>query len=490
MNKQILLFVIGIIFSITVYNCKVDGNDQQPEWQTEDVEYIFINDDQVKVVFNESTEAFTNPMKGFRPTWSFDYDDVNSSKNEFASVYKHYIGYSSLEKTASDTAKKIIDWSNKAWRNIEGKNIKVIPRVVLTFPTSNQAGASVGNYWPDDISQPSNVSRWTTEELKSRLVTFVMKLAEAWDNDPRVAAIELGLWGNWGEYHLYPDSYINIPSDFQEALGTAFSAYFKNKKIMIRYPDTFQNYQFGFYWDSFALPNDSYNGEGIIIRDNWKEQMITGEVAYDWGDLSLLGENPDATLKKDDATDYLINWIKRTHASSLGWISDYNKNDNSLSKNAKRVQKILGYRYFINSVIYNRQLNPGEEILLELQISNIGAAPFYYKWPFQLILMNLNRKIEWKETVDIDIRQWLPDETNTIVIKSILPASLKADNYVIAVSILDPSGNLPSLRFANENYYNGGITPLGIIGIGREPKYDSFKPFNSLNQDNSLKYSK
>ena len=131
-----------------------------------------------------------------------------------------------------------------------------------------------------------------------------------------------------------------------------------------------------------------------------------------------------------------------------------------------------------------------EEISLELQISNVGSAPFYYKWPFQLMLMNSNRQIVWKKTVDIDIRQWLPGETNTVFIKSILPKSMTADNYVIAVSILDPSGYLPSLRFANENYYNGGITPLGIIGIGREPQYVSLAPFDSLNQDNSLKYIK
>jgi len=478
------LFVIGIVFSVTVYNC---NNDQYPETQTSDIKYEFINEKQVKVVFNESNEAFANPMKGFRPSWFFN--NINTSKNGFASVYNHYIGYSSLEKTASDTADKIIIWSNNAWKNIEDKNIKVIPRVVLAYPTTNKEGAVVNEYWPDDISQPSYVSRWTTEELKSRLVSFVQKLAEAWDDDPRVAAIEMGLWGYWGEHHLLRDGG-QIPIDFQDALGTAFTACFKNKKIMIRYPNTFQNYQFGFYWDSFALPDDRYNGEGIITRGNWKEQMISGELAYDWGDQSFLGKKPDDTLKNNSSTDYLINWIKRTHASSLGWIADYNKNDTSLSKNAARVQKILGYRYIINSAIYNRRLNPGEEISLELKISNVGSAPFYYNWPIQLMLMNLNRQIVWKETVDIDIRQWLPGEINTVFIKSTLPEYITTDNYVIAVSILDPSGYLPSLRFANANYYNGGITPLGIIGIGREPQYAPLAPFDSLNQDNSLRYMK
>jgi len=429
-------------------------------------------------------------MKGFRPVFWLDY--VNTSERGFASTYKHYIGYSMLENSASDTAEKIISWSNKAWKDIGKENIKVIPRVFLIWSHDQRDD----DYWPSDIGQPSFESRWATEQLKNRLVSFIYKMAEAWDNDPRVAAVELGLWGYYGEQHIYPiflpnSGYI-IPIDFQNALGEAAAAAFKNKKVMVRNPDTFINFNFGFYWDSFALPDDNQSGEGIIDRDNWKDQMISGEVAYDWGviDQSFLGTSPDETLKDDKKTNNLIKWIKDTHASSLGWIADYSKDDNSLSKNAARVQKILGYRYVINSATYNRRVNTGEELSLELQISNVGSAPFYYKWPVQLMLLNLKKQVVWKETANIDIRQWLPGETKTISIKTNLSTSLSAGNYILAISILDPSGNLPSLRFANTNYYNGGITPLGIIGIGQEPVYYSIKPFDALNTDNSLYYVK
>ena len=481
MKKYLSIFFI-IIFTMTYYNCGDDG-----ESQFDDAEYIFIGDNLIKVKLYETDEAFPNPMKGFRPAWSNNYIDLTMTC--FASVYKHYIGYSNLENNAEDTAKRIIDWSNNAWKNIEEKNIKVIPRVVLTSPISNEMGAPTDDYWPNDILQPSHVLRWETAELKNRLVSFIYKLGEAWDNDPRVAAIELGLWGYWGEHHLLYDGG-QIPIDFQQALGEAAALAFKNKKIMIRYPDTFKNFRFGFYWDSFALPDDNYNGEGIITRNVWKDQMISGEVAYDWGDQSYLGASPDDTLRNDHMTNNLINWIKRTNASSLGWISAYTKSDITLSKNADRIQKILGYRYIINSAIYNHRLNPGEEISLELDIINIGSAPFYYKWPVQLFLLNLNRQVVWNEIVDADIRQWLPNEANIVKIKANLPASLMTNNYIIAISILDPSGNLPSLRFANINYYSGGITPLGIIGIGQDPVYYTLRPFASLKNDNTLRYEK
>jgi len=65
------------------------------------------------------------------------------------------------------------------WSAIEKRNIKIIPRVLLTYPTTNKPGAVQLDYWPDDIPQPSRVSRWHTKELSDRLAKFIVKLGEA-----------------------------------------------------------------------------------------------------------------------------------------------------------------------------------------------------------------------------------------------------------------------------------------------------------------------
>ena len=47
-----------------------------------------------------------------------------------------------------------------------------------------------------------------------------------------------------------------------------------------------------------------------------------------------------------------------------------------------------------------------------------------------------------------------------------MPKIVPAGEYLVALAILDPAGNLPSARFAITNYLNGGRHPLGKIGIG------------------------
>lgn len=439
----------------------------------------------ITVQFEETSEAFQNPLKGFRP--SRYIQDDKFMKHEYASIYKHYIKYTDLEYNTDDSVQKIIEWCNAAWAGIENKNIKVIPRVVIVYPNGPDNGNA--GYWPEGVPHGDPVEQRSTEELKLRLTSFIQKLGQAWDNDPRVAAVEVGLWGKWGEHHIYPlklpQGGDRIPADLQKVLGDAFSKVFKNKKLMVRYPETFTDYDFGFIWDSFALPNDKACGEGIIARDVWRTQMISGEVAYNWGDQSLLGGSPDANLKSDAGTDHVIEWIYKTHNSSLGWIAEYDHEDEDILRNAARMQKAFGYRYVIREVSFTPSVS--RNLSVRFTVENIGAAPMYYNWPVELAVLNKDKKVVWQSTFDTDITQWMPGATTQVEGKFNV-SGLPEGNYILALAVLDPAGNVPSLRFANTHYYKGGRTPIGKIGIGQEPEDQNLLPFDGLKEDKSLFY--
>lgn len=437
----------------------------------------------------ETEEAFANPMKGFRP--SRYIQNTVFPQGEYVSVCKQYIKYTDLEEKAEDTAEKIIAWSNTAWRGIEKRNLKVIPRVVIVYPQGPDGGSA--GYWPEGIDHTDPVGKWTSDTLKQRLVAFAKKLGEAWDNDPRVAAVEMGLWGRWGEHHISPlalkDGNDRIPADFQKALGDAFTQAFPHKKIMVRYPETFTDYDVGFIWDSFALPDDVSCGVGMMLRKAWKTQMISGETAYDWGNQLKLGGSPNGTLRSYANTDYVIDWIKRTHASSLGWIAEYTQGDEKTAPNAARMQKALGYRYVINQASYNNTVEPGHALDLAFEVSNVGSAPFYYPWPVEASLLDQERKPVWTGYVHVDIRNWHPGYSYTVKDSILLPKDLPRGTYTLALCVLDPSGMLPSLRFANTNYFTGGRTPLGVLGVGVVPETEDIGPFDSLYADHTLQYS-
>ncbi len=441
---------------------------------------------QTTITLTESSEAFKNPMKGFRPTRYIQ--DSAFPNHEYATVYKQYIKYTDLENNATDSVQKIKDWSNVAWAGIQNKNIKVIPRVLIVYPD----GPGGGQYWPAGVAHDGTPSQWTSDQLKTRLVAFAAKLGQAWDGDPRVAAVELGLWGNWGEHHIYPATLPSgddrIPLAFQTALGNAFTQAFPTKKVMVRYPDTFTNFQFGYIWDSFALPDEAANGDAVIARNSWREQMNSGEVAYDWGDQSQLGGSPDGTLGRAANTDYVIDWIRRTHTSSLGWIAEYTAGNASVAANATRMQKALGYRYVLKDATFTTQVASGGNLPVSFNVTNKGNAPFYYRWPVKATLLRADRSVAWSGAFSADIRGWLPGVSYAVSQTFALPTSLTAGVYTLALSVNDPAGDAPSLRFANTNYYGGGWTVVGKVGVGQAPASQNLGTFDALKTDNSLQY--
>ena len=438
----------------------------------------------VTVTLSETAEAFRNPMEGFRP--SRYIGDAAFPDHEYASTYKHYVPYEALESSAADTAQKIKDWSDANWAGLRARNLKVIPRVVIVYP-------GTGEYW-GDIPHDGTPGQWVTPTLTARLVAFVAKLAAAWDDDPRVAAVEMGLWGKWGEHNISPDQIggnDRIPVEMQKALGDAFVAAFKNKKVMVRYPNTFSDYEtFGFYWDSFALPDDDNagGGVGILMRDAWRMQMVSGEVAYDWGDQSKLGGSPNGTLSSAADTDYVLGYVARLHASSLGWIAEYTADDAAISANAARLQKSLGYRYVITKATFGAAIAAGDRLDVALTVANVGSAPFYYRWPVEVSLLDDARKVAWRATVDTaDVTQWQPGGTYDL--KATFTPSVTAGTYTLAVAVLDPAANAPALRFANGNYYRGGRTPLGRVGVGLgTPPAQDLGAFDALKPDDTLSY--
>ncbi len=435
------------------------------------------------VTLTETSEAFRNPMEGFRP--SRFIQDAAFKPSEYASTYKHYIPYSALESSAADSVQKIKDWSNANWADLRAKNLKVIPRVVLVFP-------GTGEYW-GDIPHDGTPNQWNTPALSARLIAFVAKLGQAWDGDPRVAAVEMGLWGKWGEQNISPDT-VNgsdrMPASLQTALGDAFNAAFKNKKVLVRYPNAFQSYSsFGFYWDSFALPDDDNagGGAGIVTRDLWRTQMQSGEVAYDWGDQSKLGGTANGTLGSDANADYVIGYIRKLHTSSLGWIAEYTPDNGAISANAAKMQKAFGYRFTIKQATFSSALAVGGSLDVSFDVTNVGSAPFYYNWPVELSLLAADRTVAWHGAFSgTDLAQWLPGSTLTV--HGSFSPNVPSGTYTLALEILDPASNGPSLRFANSNYYRGGRTPIGKVSIGQGPSNQTLEPFDQLKPDDTLSY--
>lgn len=454
-------------------------------------------DNSIVTVFPSEYEGtFRNPLKGMRPyIWSDTSEAVNPkpwpTDHEYGALRRHYVKWSDIEDNEGDGADKITDYCNKAWEDVERYNIKIIPRVYLQWGSESQ------RHWPSDFIQGD----WESGKFKDRLGKMIVKLGHAWDKDPRVAYVEMGIYGKWGEHHS-PE----IPSDIMTLMGDGFKDNFSEKLVLRRKAWDFSNYSYGIYWDSFAHADEIHHAEGILkLGDFWKREVVGGECAYDWGNWQIQpGMNATDSLTDPHHRDYIYNMIRTLHMNHLGWIDEYDRADKKAREGAAIIQKALGYRFVINQVIYPARIERGIMFRVSFMVKNTGSSPFYYNWPVELSLLDSStKKPVWKDVFkDIDIKKWLPGdrwnaaamrydidaETYLVENDFILPVDLKEGEYILALALLDPSGNLPSVRFAIQNYYQGGRHPIGKVGIGVGVENPTLDAFDDIQSDLTVHY--
>lgn len=305
----------------------------------------------------------------------------------------------------------------------------------------------------------------------------------------------MGLIGHFGEHH-HP-----APTAAQRRLlAEAFKAAFKHKPVLVRHADAeFMQAGFGIYYDTFAYldreppdgSRDQFPWQAThVYPDLWKRAPIEGEVEYNWQaqrddakPKETFGRTPDETMEVPAYRRYMLDKIRRYHASYLGWIDNYDPSDDDVLAGAAELQKAFGYRFVLESASYPLTVHTGKKVSVKLTTRNTGSAPFYLDWPVAVGLLDpATKKPVWSASLSgVDIRQWLPGEDwdgaafayrraarqNLSTGTATLPSGMKTGRYILALAILDRQGGMmPSARFATANYFRGGWHPLGYIGIG------------------------
>ena len=470
---------------------------------------VSVKEGWVTVTPPEFEGGINNPLKGFR-----EY-----KPNGYGLLERQYIKWNDIEVCAGDSVERIIAHTNKI-TNTKGKrfedlNIKLVPRVFLDWNGEINSEKNFQQHWPADL----HTFDYDSPAFQERVKSLVGKLGKAWDDDPRIFAVQMGLIGHFGEHHN------PAPTAAQRRiLADAFKKAFKNKPVLVRHNDSeFMDAGFGIYYDTFANisreppdgPKDQFPWQAMNVHDEiWKRAPIEGEVEYNWQvqrkeamPEQTFGRTPNETMTVPAYRRFMIDKVRRYHASYLGWIADYDPSNSEVLAGAGEIQKAFGYRFVIDSVSYPPTLQPGVKLPLKLTVRNTGSAPFYLDWPVAVGLLDpVTAEAVWSAPLNgVDVRKWMPGEDwdsaafayrNPAVVHqenglATLPVDLKKGKYIIALAILDRQGGmLPSARFSTSNYFRGGWHPLGFIGIGEVPKQFALEnvKFDCPAFDDSLHY--
>lgn len=447
-----------------------------------------------------------NPLKGFRPS---------SGDAIYCPVLHHYVKWSDIEKCEADSPSRLTAYLNRIAASAPTHNVKLVPRVYLDWDGTKDAKGVPKQYWPADM----NRFDYQSPAFLARLRRLIGRMGAAWNGDPRIGFVQMGMIGFWGEMHSP-----SLWGDMRRLLTEEFAKAFPDKPVLVRVArEPFMQAGFGIYYDTFG----NYNREperftkdpGAQVptwaltrqyRGQWLRAPIEGEVEYNWQNKrpesrpdETFGRTPDETMKVGRYRRYMADIFRRYHASYIGWIANFNKKDPEAVAGAALLNEVLGYRFVITS--FSWTAHPSDALRLRFTVRNDGSAPFYCQWPLALALLDPHtHQVKWQTDLKADVRRWLPGddwdapsqrwkvapqsyEVNETVL---LPSGIPDGDYVLGLAILDAQGGrLPSVRFAVKNYWQGGWHPMGFVGIGHAPTQKEVSgPFFEAPRDETLHY--
>jgi len=228
-------------------------------------------------------------------------------------------------------------------------------------------------------------SDWTHPELRRFTLEFYSKFAERYDNDLRLAFIQVG-FGLWAEYHIYDGPFIlgkTFPSkEFQEEFFGHLESVFINTPWSVsidaasddyspfEQKPELKNIRFGLFDDSFMHEHHStspseYNMSGwnFFGTERYMTSPAGGEFSYytDYDQQHVLDpEGPWGRSFEDFAGQYHISYIMGNDQPSY-----------QSMERIKEASMACGYRFRIISWYASDDSSV-------VTVTNDGIAPIYY----------------------------------------------------------------------------------------------------------------
>lgn len=300
---------------------------------------------------------------------------------------------------------------------------------------------------------------------------LITKLGEHYQDDPRIAFVELGSIGHWGEWHT--DTSIPFPKlAISDQYVQPYLDSFPDSILLMRRPHPIaKQFKMGLFNDMFG--DAQQTSEYLTwLQDgytSWLSQEMMPAMPEFWKYAPSGGEfSPSHSLAsyfRDSSIDQVISQAQATHVSWLGPNTPaLLVKDTEQQANMNRFLNTIGYRFSLSKASHASAITAGNPLSVAMDWENSGVAPFYFPWTLELSLADQTGKIVAKTATAEDIRKWLPGMTASSQSLEI-PLELPAGVYTLCVAILDPRTQEPAIALAMEGKRSDLRYTLGKVTI-------------------------
>lgn len=415
-----------------------------------------------------------NPLKGFVPYLRADATFPHSLEWDYTKLSDVMVGatnfnWAPFEKKLEAAASRGHQFFARFYMEWPGKSTGV-PQYLI------DAGMLVRT-WTNTNTQPfppavDHTPDYEDPRLRAALTNFIHALGRRYDGDPRIGFIGLGLLGTWGEWHNSPNDAWFASKAVQREVMDAYESAFKRTKLVARYPAGAEDYRyadnsgraFGYHDDSFAWATAHTGKRGdewffeTRLRSagalgKWRTQPIGGEVRPEvW---ACLFDDPSCAPKGQE-------FERCVEVTRVSWLCNEGvfrgKIQGAARDRALRAAQSMGYEFGVSEA--KGSVRDGR-LSLSLSLTNIGVAPFYYDWPIEVAVLDLDGKLggpmrlDWRLTAlqpAIAAAPWRLE-------KDLSPSPVAGARLLLRV--VNPLTNGVPLRFAShaqDRHLSGWLT--------------------------------
>ncbi len=252
--------------------------------------------------------SYFAPNKIVKGKGDYDWSEFDSFLDRVASrgnqaIPRFYYVYPGAQTTVPDYIKSRSDYDENRG-NVEGKQ--------TSFPD------------------------WTNSELQDATIDFMTAVAERYDNDPRIAFLQVG-FGLWGEYHIYqgPDE-----------LGVDFPSHAYQKRFVNHLNDEFKTLHWSISVDA------AYEGLSAFPEDT-----SLADARFGLFDDSFMHEGHQRENEPNwDFFDYKTRFLASPHGGEFSYYTSFDQKNvlNPAGLHGKTFEE-FSKRFYISYMIGNDQ---------------------------------------------------------------------------------------------------------------------------------------
>ena len=354
----------------------------------------------------------------------------------------------------------------------------------FAFRVRSMLSTSSGKrYIPDYLSScgwnynGTFIPDWNASCYLNNARNLLNALGARYNNDPRVAWIDIGMYGNYGEWAFAESIYSSAPTGITAATDTSLgaivdmhlNAFPKVRKVMFAKTRSApviralsSSDQVGWRVDCLGQDgyfdfstNPKYTSAWPYMENRWKTAPVIVE---------FCASNVESTYTT------AINQVKQFHIATVGNgnFGTWSSKTSTQQANLILLGKTAGYRFQIKQLTIPSQISVNLPFSISTSWENIGVSPHYEKTTVLFQLFNTSTaSYVWEYASTLDLQKLLPTGSTPFVVRDTftLPSSVVPGTYQLRIVATDPVKYRKPLKLAISGMQTDGSYVLGSINV-------------------------